>query len=135
MGSGRADRGQRTSALPLDDSPAVKSSVTLLVLVCAVSSCTTVRRQPANDYGVKACTAAAATDLLSVDALQCWFFARHGRWRTLKHESHFDVLVIEAEMLELRDAEEVARRFVFQERQEFSEILLYAYAERRSSRG
>lgn len=97
--------------------------------VAAMSSCTTLRRAPRNDYGVPTCPTAAAASLLSVDALQCWFFARHGRWRTLKHESHFDVLVVEVEALEVRDAEEIARRFVAEQEGGFSEILVYVHPE------
>ena len=119
----------------MDDSATLKSIAARVVVVAVLSSCTTARRQPADDYGVNVCTKAAAASLLSVDALQCWFAGRHGRWRTLKHESHFDVLVIEAEALDLRDSEEIARRFVAQQRGEFSEILVYVYREGRSDRG
>jgi hypothetical protein len=95
----------------------------------AASSCTAHRKPPANNYGVERCATGAEAALLSVDALQCWFGARHGRWRTLKHESHFDVLVVEVEALDLRDAEEIARRFAAQTHGEFSEILVYAHPE------
>ena len=95
----------------------------------AMSGCTAHRKPPTNNYGVEHCAARAEAALLSVDALQCWFGARHGRWRTLKHESHFDVLVVEVEALDVRDAEEIARRFVAQNRGEFSEILVYAHPE------
>jgi hypothetical protein len=113
----------------------LKSITARVAVVAVLSSCTTVRRQPANDYGVNACTKAAAASLLSVDALQCWFVGRHGRWRTLKHESHFDVLVVDAEALDLRDSEEIARRFVAQQGREFSEILVYVYPESPGDRG
>jgi hypothetical protein len=87
-------------------------------------------RPRANDFGVPNCPARARQALLSVDALQCWFGARHGRWRVLKHESHLDVLVVEVEAFDLRDAEEVARLFALREGGEFSEILLYVHPER-----
>jgi hypothetical protein len=101
----------------------------LLVSVAALSGCTRPR-PPANNFGVPNCPAIPPGALLSVDALQCWFDARHGRWRVLKHESHLDVLVVEVEAFDLRDAEEVARLFAVRERAEFSEILLYVYPER-----
>lgn len=74
------------------------------------------------------CPPDAADALLSVDALQCWFAARHGQWRTLSHDSHYDVLVVQIEAYELRDAEEIAARFVASQRQTFSEIMIYAHA-------
>jgi len=104
------------------------SLILFVVSVATVSACARPR-PPANDFGVPNCPARAREALLSVDALQCWFGARHGRWRVLKHESHFDVLVVEIEAFDLRDAEEVARRFAARESAEFSEILLYVHPE------
>lgn len=101
----------------------------LLVSVAALSGCAR-SRPPANNFGVPNCPASARETLLSVDALQCWFGARHGRWRVLKHESHLDVLVVEVEAFDLRDAEEVARLFALREGGDFSEILLYVHPER-----
>ena len=72
------------------------------------------------------CPAGAAGALLDVEALQCWFPARHGQWRTLSHESHYDVLVVKVEAFDLRDAEEIAARFTANHRDTFSEILIYA---------
>ncbi len=119
------------------DYPAALSEwAACLVVAIAISGCATAtRRQPANDYGVSACPERAADALLSVDALQCWFFARHGRWRILEHESHVDVLVLQAEALDLRDAEEIARRVVAREGQAFAEILVYVHAEGQRERG
>ena len=121
----------------MDDSAALRTIAAgkyavlalVLTLVTAASSCTAHRKPPSNSYGVERCATGAEAALLSVDALQCWFGARHGRWRTLKHESHFDVLVVEVEALDLRDAEEIARRFAAQVYREFSEILVYAHPE------
>jgi hypothetical protein len=103
--------------------------ILLVVSVAAATGCGRPRR-PANDFGVPNCPASAQDSLLSVDALQCWFDARHGRWRVLKHESHFDVLVVEVEALDVRDGEEIARLFVAHESTKFSEILLYVHPER-----
>ena len=82
-----------------------------------------------NAYGIPRCAAGAAEHLLSVDALQCWFDAPRGRWRTLSRESHHDVLVVHVEALDARDGEEIARRFVAGESVNFSEILVYTQPE------
>ena len=100
-----------------------------IALGIGLSSGCAARRTIVNDYGVTRCPAEAAGDLLSVDALQCWFAASHGRWRTLSQESHYDVLVVQVEALELGDADEIARRFVAGESRRFSEILIYAQPE------
>jgi hypothetical protein len=97
-----------------------------------LSGCASAPRRPSNDFGVNSCPPDAANALLSVDALQCWFSARHGRWRTLSQESHFDVLVVQVEAFDARDAEEIGRRFVAGERATFSEILIYVNPESRA---
>jgi hypothetical protein len=81
------------------------------------------------DYGIDPCPSGASEHLLSTDALQCWFEAPHGRWRTLSHESHFAVLVVNVEATDVGDAENIARRFVADERQTFAEILVYVQDE------
>ena len=112
-----------------------------IVLAAALSGCaTTARLKPAPDIGVADCAAGAANALLSVDALQCWLPAPHGRWRILSHDSHFDVLVAQAEALDLRDAAFIANAFAanqaprrlqpsearrLQPGETFSEILVY----------
>ena len=87
------------------------------------------RRAGRADYGIPRCAASAAGALLSADALQCWFDARHGRWRILSHVSLYDTLVVEIETLSLRDADEIATRFAAGEHGRFSEILVYARPE------
>jgi hypothetical protein len=82
--------------------------------------------------GVTKCPPAAAEALLAVDALQCWFAARHGQWRTLSHDSHFDVLLVQVEAFDLRDAEEIAQQFVVNQRQTYSEIMVYVQAPART---
>jgi hypothetical protein len=67
--------------------------------------------------------------LLSPDALQCWFEAPRGHWRTLSTESHFDVLVVHVEAFDTRDAENIGARFMAFGREQFSEILVYVQAE------
>ena len=67
--------------------------------------------------------------LLLPDALQCWFEGRHGRWRFVNHGRHLAALVVDVAVDDLRDADEIARRFVASEGGTFSEILVYAHLE------
>jgi hypothetical protein len=118
----------------VDDSFALRQRTQLVAVALAAAvagGCSAVRPRPANRLGILPCAAGAASALLSVDALECWFDARHGRWRTLSHESHFDVLVVKVQADDLRDAEDIARRFVAGERATFSEILVYVQRESR----
>jgi hypothetical protein len=85
------------------------------------------------DYGIQPCAAAAADALLSPHALQCWFEARHGRWRILSHVSFHDALVVQVEARSLDDADEITRRFTAGDISAFSEILVYTQAESRTS--
>jgi hypothetical protein len=105
----------------------------LTFLVASVAACAGRRPPVLPDIGITACPASAAHDLLSVAALQCWFTAPHGRWRTLSHESHYAVLVVEVEAADIRDADGIARQFVDAERGTFSEILLYVRRDARSA--
>jgi hypothetical protein len=100
----------------------------IVVAAVGLSNCA-VRRPDRRDHGILRCPAGAAADLLSANALQCWFDASHGRWRTLSRESHYDVLVVQVEARDLRDADEIARRIVGGERRTFSEILVYTQPE------
>jgi hypothetical protein len=90
------------------------------------ASCASGAKRRVDNHGVVSCPGGAAEALLEVEALQCWFPARHGQWRTLSHESHYDVLVVKVEAVDLRDAEEIAARFVANQRGTFSEIMIYA---------
>jgi len=105
----------------------------LTFLVSCAAACAGRRPPVLPDIGITACPVSAAHDLLSVDALQCWFTAAHGRWRTLSHESHYAVLVVEVEAADIRDADGIARQFVDAERGTFSEILLYVQRQARSA--
>jgi hypothetical protein len=114
--------------------PRRTARLVILTLFAVCAGACAGRRPPAlPDLGITACPAGAAHDLLSVDALQCWFTAPHGRWRTLSHESHYAVLVVEVEAADVRDAEGIARQFVDAERATFSEILLYVQHEARKA--
>jgi hypothetical protein len=96
-----------------------------VALAVAVSGCASARIKPVPDIGVNDCAPNASAALLSVDALQCWLPAPHGWWRTLSHASHFDVLLVQAEATDLRDAVDIARAFAANQRETFSEILVY----------
>jgi hypothetical protein len=69
------------------------------------------------------------------EAQQCWYTSPNGRWRTLNHELHYDVLVVEAEATSFADAEEITRRFVevhggaSEDFTSFTEILVYVQQE------
>ena len=96
-------------------------SATLLSSACAIRQ---ARAQ--NDFGIPACADEADKDLLSSNALQCWFTASHGQWRTLNHQSHLEALVVEVEARDLRDAVEIAQRVAGDAKaRAFSEILVY----------
>ena len=78
------------------------------------------------DFGIPSCPDDATGHLLSAAALQCWFTAPHGRWRTLNHQSHLEALVIEVEAQDVRDAVAIAERVVADPMATaFSEILVY----------
>ena len=99
-------------------------------LVLVATGCATHHSTSSTvDYGIDPCPAGAEQHLLSPDALQCWFDAPNGRWRTLSHESHFAVLVVNVQAADIRDAEAIAGRFVRSEQQTFSEILVYVQEE------
>ena len=100
-----------------------------ILLACLGWSGCALRRPRAPDYGIPGCSKAAEGDLLSSDALQCWFAAPQGRWRTLGHQSHLEALVVQVETVNVRDAEVIARRFVESPSvKPFSEILVYVQA-------
>ena len=109
------------------DHPVIARLIAAAIGAAVSTGCATAR--PRRDTGgILDCPAGAASALLSVDALQCWFTAAHGRWRTLSQESHFDVLVVQVEARDLRDARDIASRFVAREQETFSEILVYVRA-------
>jgi hypothetical protein len=95
--------------------------------LCVVSSsCAARQRRAQTDLGIPACPEDASRHLLSSGALQCWFDAPHGRWRTLNHQSHLEALVVEIEARDLRDAVHIAQRVVQDPMaRPFSEILVY----------
>lgn len=70
------------------------------------------------------------TNYLAAHAQQCWFNGPEGRWRTLAHELHYDVVVVEVEAATLDAAPGIARRFVELHGERFVEIVVYVQAER-----
>jgi len=105
--------------------------------LCVVSSgCAARQRRAQTDLGIPICRDDASRALLSSNALQCWFDAPHGHWRTLNHQSHLEALVVEIEARDLRDAVHIAQRVVQDPMASpFSEILVYvARPEGRESR-
>jgi hypothetical protein len=60
---------------------------------------------------------------------QCWFDAARGRWRTLSHDFHYNVLIVEVEAASLDDSEEIIRRFIDLHRERFIDITLYVHQE------
>jgi hypothetical protein len=101
----------------------------ILLFASIVASSCASRRPVARDYGIPDCPDRAERDVLSSNALQCWFTAAHGRWRTLGHQSHLEALVVEVEARDLRDAEAIARRVVEPVSAAFSEVLVYVQTE------
>lgn len=82
------------------------------------------------DYGIPPCPPSAQLELFSPNALQCWFMAPYGRWRTLDHQSHLEALVVFIEARDVRDAETIARRLVADAgANPYSEILAYVRPE------
>lgn len=114
----------------------------VLVAVGALSGC---GAQPVGDAGaqtvqtadpsgptrdwIPSCPPGPVANYLTADMQQCWQEAAHGRWRTLSHELHYDVLVAEVSADSLADGEEIARRFVDVHGGRFAEILLYVRQE------
>ena len=110
------------------------------VRVCAVALAASVlfadcalRNARLQDYGIPPCEKGTEGNLLSAAALQCWFSATHGRWRTLGHQSHLEALVVDVEARQVSDAHEIARRFVENKAASaYSEILVYVRQDRSS---
>lgn len=99
------------------------------VLVLSVGAACASRRASRSDLGIPPCVAGANTQLLEAPALECWFASTHGRWRLMTHASHLEALVVDVAADDLRDADEIARRFVSGERHRYSELIVYAHRE------
>jgi hypothetical protein len=90
---------------------------------------------PAPDASIPTCQWQPEEGLLSESALQCWMGSTGGRWRRLKHHSHYDTLVVYVEVFRLADAPAVARQFVQAEKHRYSEIVIYAHPQPYSAAG
>jgi hypothetical protein len=100
--------------------------VACLAAAVSCTGCAARQGRAQQTLGIPACRDDAGGRLLSADALQCWFAAPHGRWRTLNHQSHLEALVVEVEAQDLRDAVAIAQGVVADPMAaEFSEILVY----------
>lgn len=86
------------------------------------------KSSPSADNQIRRCPKRTITSYLEEDLLQCWFDGPSGRWRTLSHDYHYTVLVVEVEAASLDDAREIARRWVDAHNLMFSEILVYVQA-------
>jgi hypothetical protein len=72
------------------------------------------------------CGSDQAGNLLTPRWQQCWFTAAGGRWRTLKHDLHYDSLVVNVEAVSLEDAREIAERFI-ENQPRYKYLSLYVY--------
>src|SRR5687768_409421 len=82
---------------------------------------------PVQDDSIPPCRWQPGDGLLSESALQCWMGSIDARWRRLKHNSHYDTLVVYIEVSSLEAATRVTRQFVEAEGRRYSEIVIYAY--------
>jgi hypothetical protein len=104
----------------------VVGAAIIAVVGAIVPNCAVRQARAAADFGIPICPDGADRNLLSSDALQCWFTASHGQWRTLNHQSHLEALVVDVEARDLRDAAEIAQRIVGDPMAApYSEILVY----------
>ena len=104
----------------------------LLASAVMLAGCA-VRHARLPDYGIPTCRVGVDRDFLSVDALQCWLEAPHGRWRIVSHHSLHDVLVLMVEASSLQDASGICRRIAAAHSTTFHEILVYTHQEAQPS--
>ena len=107
---------------------AVAGGAALAVLAGIVERSVWDRDAP-DPRGIRVCPAGAERDLMGAQALRCWLHAPGGRWRTLSRAHAYRALVVKAEASDIRDAEEIARRWVTDSGDEFSEIAVYVQRE------
>lgn len=122
--------------------PSTHRAATAAVLACLGSGCTSASesQQPSAERApavadAPRCRSAPVDNYLAEYWQKCWFDATRGRWRTLSHEFHYNVLVVEVEAASLDDAEEIIRRFVDLHRGRFIDITLYIHQEPASRPG
>ena len=106
---------------------AVVTGAAAVIAAGALSGCAA---RPLDRSGViPSCPPGRVANYLSQEAQQCWYAASQGRWRTLSHELHYDVLVVQVEASSVDDSDEIAGRFVERHGGRFSEILIYVHPE------
>ena len=105
------------------------------VIACLSSGCTPTPEKEPPVPDAPRCAPGPVDNYLSEGWQRCWFDAAHGRWRTLSHEFHYDVLVVEVEAASLEDAEEIIRRFIDLHRERFTDITVYVHMEPASRPG
>lgn len=100
-------------------------AVLIVVAAGAVPGCA-LKRPAVPDYGIPSCAPGTERDVLSSDALQCWFSGRHGWWRVLGHQSHLQALVVQVDARDLRDATDIAHHVLASVgTAAFTEVLVY----------
>jgi hypothetical protein len=109
---------------------AALTGAVIVITIGLIAGPGTVRGTARDQRGIPRCPARAAQDLLSADALQCWFEAPHGRWRTLSHVAAPGSVVVRAEATAILDAEYIARAFVKDRAGKSTEVLVYVQEER-----
>lgn len=102
-------RPRRDHSSAARSSCAFRSAFIVLSIACAACA---VRGNAGAARPGRPCGSDAVDNLLSPRWQQCWFTAAGGRWRTLKHDLHYESLVVDVEAASLADAREIAERFI-----------------------
>ena len=110
-----------------------RAAIALLATVLASPACVTRTGNGAPLEG--RCPPGSVDNYLDMRWQQCWFEAAHGRWRTLSHDFHYDVLVVEVEAASLDDAPEIVRRFAGVHAGRFTDMTIYVHQEPASKPG
>lgn len=97
------------------------------ILAAAAGLPACAARADAQAGGDRMCPEGRVANYLVPEAQQCWYASAAGRWRTLSHELHYDVLVVQVEAERAAAGDEIARRFVEVHAGRFSEILIYVH--------
>ena len=113
----------------------IRSGVTAFVLAGLWTACAAAQDRRPPPSGTPQCRSGKVDNYLADHWQRCWFDAARGRWRTLSHEFHYDVLVVETESASLDNAEEILRRFVDLHRGRFTDITIYVRLEPASKPG
>ena len=110
--------------------PLITTLVATAVLVALLALLELRGPAPRDTRGIPPCPVGAEQHLLDPAALECWFKATRGLWRTRSRVWVHGVLVVNVDAVNVRDAEEIARRFVDERGAEFREIAVYVREDR-----